>query len=195
MNLGLNRSCYLASSTLQRRGMKLSKLNRLFHRWGSIFISLPTLLIIVTGIFLLLRKEFVWIQPATQPGSSKELTVSFDEILEVASSVPEAEIHSWDDIGRLDVRPSKGMLKVRANNGWEIQLDSKSGDVLQVAYRRTGLIESLHDGSFFHDKVPLGLFLPSALVLLGLWLTGIYLFLLPSLTRKKRRLKKSVAAN
>ena len=173
--------------------MKLSKLNRLFHRWGSIIISAPVLLVIISGIILLLKKESAWIQPPTQSGSSKELVVSFDDILEKARSVPEAEIESWDDIVRIDVRPSKGMLKVRATNGWEIQLDSKTGEVLQVAYRRTDLIESLHDGTFFHDQAKLWLFLPSAVILLGLWLTGIYLFLLPSITRKKRRLKKSSA--
>lgn len=170
--------------------MKFSKFNRFFHRWGSIFVSAPILLVIVSGILLLLKKESNWIQPPTQPGSSNELTVSFDTILEQSQSVPEAEIKTWGDIARLDVRPSKGMLKVRATNGWEIQLDSKTGDVLQVEYRRTDLIESLHDGTFFHDKVKLWLFLPSALILLGLWLTGIYLFLLPSLIRKKSKKKR-----
>jgi len=169
--------------------MKLSKLNRFFHRWGSIIISAPVLLVIISGMILLLKKEAAWIQPPTQSGSSKELVVSFDAILEKARSVPEAEIESWDDIARLDVRPAMGMLKVRAANGWEIQLDSKTGEVLQVAYRRTDLIESLHDGTFFHDRAKLWLFLPSAVILLGLWLTGIYLFLFPSLTRKKRRKK------
>ena len=169
--------------------MKFTKLNRFFHRWGSIIISAPVLLVIISGIILLLKKESAWIQPPTQSGSSKELAVSFDEILEKAQSVPEAEIKSWDDIVRLDIHPSKGILKVRAANGWEIQLDTKTGNVLQVAYRRTDLIESLHDGTFFHDKVKLWFYLPSAVILLGLWVTGIYLFLLPSLARKKRRKK------
>jgi len=169
--------------------MKFSKLNRFFHRWGSILISVPVLLVIITGIILLLKKESNWIQPPTQPGGSTELTVSFDQVLEKVKAVPEAEVENWEDISRLDVRPGKGMMKVRANNGWEIQLDSKSGEVLQVAYRRTDLIESLHDGSFFHDYAKLWFFLPSAVILLGLWLTGIYLFLIPSMARRKRKKK------
>ena len=40
------------------------------------------------------------------------------------------------DIDRLDVRPGKGMLKVRCKNSWEVQIDANSGKVLQVAYRR-----------------------------------------------------------
>ena len=167
--------------------MKIAKFNRTFHRWASVAIALPLLLVILTGILLQLKKEVAWIQPPTQPGSSSELTLSFDRILEIAGSVPEAGIESWSDIDRLDVRPSKGMLKIRATNRWEIQLDSKTGDVLQVAYRRSDFIESLHDGSFFHEMVKLGIFLPSAVILLSLWLTGIYLFVLPHLVRRKRK--------
>jgi len=167
--------------------MKPAKFNRVFHRWVSVVISLPLLLVIGTGLLLLLKKDVAWIQPPTQRGSTKELGIIFDQVLASARSVPEADIKGWDDIDRLDVRPSKGMLKVRANNRWEIQLDAATGEVLQVAYRRSDLIESLHDGSFFHDKVKLFVFLPSAVLLLLLWVTGIYLFVLPFLVRRNRR--------
>ena len=80
-----------------------------------------------------------------------------------------------------------GIVKVRAENRWEVQVDAVTGEVLQVAYRRSDLIESLHDGSFFHDMVKLWVFLPCALLLLGLWVSGIYLFVLPYQTRRKRR--------
>jgi uncharacterized iron-regulated membrane protein len=167
--------------------MEVPKLNRVLHRWGSLLVAPPLLLVIVTGLMLLVKKEISWIQPTTKKGSTKELALGFDRILDISKTVPEAEIGSWKDIDRLDVRPSKGMLKVRAVTGWEIQIDAKNGEVLQVAYRRSDIIESLHDGSFFHDKVKMFVFLPAALILLGLLITGIYLFLLPHLTRRKRR--------
>jgi uncharacterized iron-regulated membrane protein len=174
--------------------MKLSKLNRDLHRWGSILIALPVAVIIVTGVILQLKKESGWIQPTTKEGSSRELSVSFDQILSATQSVPEAGVKSWDDIDRVDVRPSKGMLKVRCKNRSEVQLDTKTGDVLQVAYRRSDLIESIHDGSFFHDRVKLWVFLPVALVLGVLWMTGIYLFFLPYYAKwRKRRQKTRVA--
>jgi uncharacterized iron-regulated membrane protein len=166
--------------------MKLSKLNRDVHRWGSILIALPTAVIIATGVILQLKKEFTWIQPATQAGSSSELSLSFDRILAATQGVREAEVKSWDDIDRLDVRPGKRMLKVQCKNRWEVQLDARTGDVLQVAYRRSDLIESIHDGSFFHNHAKLRLFLPTALILGGLWVTGIYLFFLPYLAKWKR---------
>ncbi len=167
--------------------MKFAKSNRVAHRWGGLIVAAPLLVVILSGILLMLKKDLAWIQPPTQRGTTKELTLGFDRILEIAKSVPETKIDGWDDIDRLDVRPSTGMLKGRGKNGWEIQIDAATGDILQVARRRSDLIESLHDGSFFHDKARLWLFLPSAVVLLGLWLTGIYLFLLPSLARRKRR--------
>lgn len=167
--------------------MTPAKFSRVFHRWASLVVALPVLVVILTGFPLLLKKDLAWIQPPTLRGSSEKLTLSFDRILAIARTVPEAEIKDWADVDRLDVRPARKMLKVRANNRWEIQLDAGSGEILQVAYRRSDLIESLHDGSFFHDKVKLWVFLPSSLILLSLWLTGIYLFLLPHLIRRKRK--------
>ena len=171
--------------------MKLSKLNRVTHRWGSILILIPTAVILLSGTILQLKKEFAWIQPATNRGDATGASLSFDQILAVARDVPEAEVRDWDDIDRLDVRPSKGMLKIRCKNRWEIQLDANSGEVLQVAYRRSDLIESIHDGSFFHERVKLWVFLPAALVLGVLWLTGIYLFFLPYYAKWKKRRKQS----
>ena len=171
--------------------MKLSKLNRDVHRWGAILIALPVAVIIVSGVILQLKKEFAWIQPPTKEGSSDELSLSFDQILDATRRLQEAEVQRWDDIDRVDVRPDKRMLKVRCKNGWEIQLDAKTGEVLQVAYRRSDLIESIHDGSFFHDQIKLWVFLPTALVLGTLWLTGIYLFFLPYYARWKKGRKKA----
>jgi uncharacterized iron-regulated membrane protein len=171
--------------------VKVHLLNRVLHRWSALLIALPVLLVITTGIILQTKKEFRWVQPATQPGTGAVPSVPFERILDIAATVPEAEIRAWDDIDRLDVRPGQGMLKVRAKNRWEIQLDATSGDILQVAYRRSDLIESLHDGSFFHHKAKLWVFLPNGLVLLAMWLTGMYLFLLPYRVKRRRRRKQA----
>ena len=164
--------------------MNFAKTNRAFHRGGAICV--PLLLVISSGLILQLKKQIAWIQPPTREGVLREPGLTFDRILQVARSVPEAQIDGWEDIDRLDVRPAKGMLKVRGVNRWEVQIDSATGDVLQVAYRRSDLIESLHDGSFFHDKVKLLIFFPSGLILFSLWITGLYMFLRPYLIRRER---------
>ena len=166
---------------------KWSVLSRKSHRWGAVLVAVPFLVVIVTGILLQVKKEFAWIQPATQRGEATTPSISFKSILERARSVPEAEIQNWDDIDRVEVQPDKGIAKIRAKNRWEIQVDAETGELLQVAYRRSDLIESLHDGSWFHDNAKLGLFLPSAVVVFGLWWTGLYLFILPNWVRWQRK--------
>jgi len=165
----------------------LTTLNRKIHYWGSIIIAVPIAIALVTGVLLMLKKQSGWVQPPTVKGEKMGASITFDQILAVARTIPEAEIKTWSDIDRLDVRPGKGILKVRAENRWELQIDTNTGAVLQVAYRRSDLIESIHDGSFFADIVKLGVFLPSALVLIGLWITGMVLFFQPSLSRAKKR--------
>jgi uncharacterized iron-regulated membrane protein len=171
--------------------MKTAKWNRKLHRWGAVVVALPLIVILVTGVILQLKKSSGWIQPPSQTGLAGELTIGFDRILEVARSVPEAEVETWDDIDRLDVRPSKGMVKVRCRNRREIQIDTATGEILQVALRRSDLIESIHDGSFFHEGARLWVFLPAALVLTGLWFTGLYLFVRPYLVRRRNRAQRT----
>ncbi len=170
------------------RRLNLTRLNRKIHHWGSIAIAIPLVIVLVSGVLLLLKKEFAWIQPATVKGEQKDVSLTFDRILAVARTVPEAGIESWEDIDRLDVRPNKGMLKVRAKNNWEIQIDANTGKVLQVAYRRSDLIESIHDGSFFADFARLWIFLPAALVVIGLWITGIVIFFQHHKVKRRKRI-------
>ncbi len=166
--------------------MKFNVLNRKVHYWASIAVALPLLVMISSGIVLQLKKQSSWVQPPELSGTAGDPAIGFDQVLETCRGIAEMDVEGWSDINRLDVRPSKGMLKVWAKNNWEAQIDLRTGEVLQVAYRRSDLIESLHDGSFFHDAVKYGLFLPAGVILLLLWLTGIYLFLLPFLVRRRR---------
>ncbi len=162
------------------------RLNRKIHYWGAIICALPILVVLISGILLLLKKDFDWIQPSTIKTESRQTQLDFNDVFQIAATVKEAHIESWKDIDRFDVRPNKGVIKVRAKNQWEVQIDYANGEILQVAYRRSDFIESLHDGTFFHDLAKLGLFLPAAIILLVLWITGIYLFLLPYLAKKKK---------
>lgn len=160
---------------------------RRLHRIGALISAAPVLVILVSGLLLQLKKESSWIQPPTARGVGGAPEVSFAEVLEAARGVSEAGIETWDDVDRLDVRPAKGIVKVRAKSRWEVQVDTASGEVVQVAYRRSDLLESIHDGSWFHDRAKLWVFLPAAAVLLGLWITGTYLWLLPHLVRRRKR--------
>ncbi|PCI22621.1 MAG: hypothetical protein COB67_13295 [SAR324 cluster bacterium] len=178
----------------QSKSVNWKKWNRKIHYWGSLVIALPVLIVLLSGIVLQVKKQVSWVQPKTMRGEGKVPKLSFEKILKVAKTVPEAKIKKWKHIKKLDVRPKKGIIKILAKNKWEIQIDHQSGKVLQVEYRRSDLIEGLHDGSFFHEQAKLWLFLPSAVILLIIWITGIYLFLIPFMTKrnKKRRAEAAV---
>ena len=167
--------------------MTAAKLHRKLHRLGAILVLLPTAVIFTTGVLLQLKKDWTWVQPATVDGSAEELSIDWDAILEATRAIPEAEVDGWEDVDRIDVRPGRGMLKVRCNNRWEVQLDAATGAVLSSTYRRSDLIESIHDGSWFHDAAKLWIFLPAAFVLCGLWVTGAYLWWLPHGFRRRRK--------
>jgi len=164
----------------------LRKTSRSLHLWLSLVIFIPVIIVIGSGLLLQVKKEFDWIQPPTQKASNAYPTLSFERILQSASTVAEANIVTWEDIDRLDVRPNKGIIKVRGKNHWEIQLDAQSGDVLQVAYRRTDTIEAIHDGSWFFEGAKLWLFLPAAILLFVLWITGLVM-LFTTLKSKYRK--------
>lgn len=159
--------------------------NRKLHHWLSVAAALPVLVILATGILLHLKKDFAWIQPPERKGAGKAPAVSMDGILAACRAVPEAKVTGWDDIARIDVRPAKGMLKVTTRDAWEIQLDAETGALLQSAFRRSDLIEALHDGSWFHPAVKRWVFLPAGLALSVLWITGVFLFLQPFRARRR----------
>ena len=164
---------------------------RKIHKWGAILIALPFLIVLITGLFLQVKKEFTWIQPPSQAGTIAYQTpdIGFEQILQISKSDKEANISSWEDIDRLDVRPDDGIVKVRSTENWELQIDLGTGAVLSSMKRRSGIIESLHDGSWFHDQAKLWVFLPSGIVVTILWITGIYLFFLPYFAKRRNRKK------
>jgi uncharacterized iron-regulated membrane protein len=164
--------------------------SRKLHRWGALLVCVPLLLVILSGLLLQVKKQFTWIQPATIQGSGTTPEIDWQQVFDSTSSVADAEVNSWSDIDRVDVRPGKGMAKVQCKNRWEVQVDLQTGEVLASNYRRSDFIESLHDGSFFSQPAKLWVFLPTGLVLLGLWCTGVYLWWLPIGVKRSKRRKR-----
>lgn len=170
-------------------GLKPQILLRKIHHWGSIIVALPLLLMIGAGILLMLKKEVTWIQPETVRGEQAGVPpLSLEELFNAARTVPEATDWRWNELERVDFKPGKGVVKFVGQNNYEVQVDTHSGAILQVAYRRSDIIESLHDGSFFSDATKLYMFLPAGLVLFILWGTGIYLFFLPRIKKRQKKI-------
>jgi len=166
--------------------MRLSILSRRLHRWGAVAVFVPLALVVSTGLLLQVKKQVPWVQPAEQRTDATTPDIEWGLMLAAAKGIPGAGVESWADIDRVDVRPAKGLLKVVTKSRWEVQIKIDDGTILQTAYRRSDLIESLHDGSFFGDPVKLWIFLPAGAVLFCLWMTGAWLWLLPYSVKWKR---------
>lgn len=164
----------------------LRQISRRLHLWFAAAIIIPALIVFGSGILLQVKKQSDWVQPPTTKGVGSVPTLSFEQVVEIVSNIPEMHVTDWQQIDRIDVRPDKGIMKVLADNGWEAQIDAQKGDVLQVAYRRSDLIESIHDGSWFADFAKLWIFLPAGILLFFMWVSGGVLLY----TTLKSKLKK-----
>ena len=172
--------------------MHFNVLNRKVHYWASAIAAIPLLIIICTGSILQLKKHWSWVQPPEQRGSVKAPVIELSGILAALKSEPSLGVSSWDDVNRLDVRPDRGIVKAWLRSDWEAQIDLGTGEIKQIAFRRSDWIESIHDGSIFGDVVKLGLFFPTALTLLLLWLGGMWMWVYPFLARKRVRKAKAL---
>lgn len=177
-------------------GMKISKLIRDIHHWGSPVLMLPLGVMIIAGLFLMVKKDFDWIQPPTQRSAvasegAPDRTLA--ELYEAAAAIETLEITAWDQFDRIDVRADRGVVKFVAPNRWEAQIDIATLEVVSLEYRRSDLIEQIHDGSFFADWVKTFIFLPAGVLLLVLWLTGIWMFFDPHIKRYQRKKRRAAS--
>jgi len=175
-----------------KRYIKSLRSLRLWHRYLGITLALLLLISAVTGILLSWKKEFDVIQPSTQKGVAKDLVdwKPIHELADIASTHFYEIYPSQKDnpIARLDVRPSKGVMKVvYENENWEVQVDGASGEILSVAQRNSDWIESIHDGSIISDlfKLISMNFLGVGLILL--LTSGLWLWYGPGLIRKWKK--------
>lgn len=167
--------------------MSINRVTRRTHYWASAVAAIPVLIILVSGVMLQLKKQWDWVQPAEVRGTGTVPVIGLPHILATVRSAPDLGVSGWDDVSRLDIRPDRGLAKVSLKSGWEVQVDLGTGALLQTAYRRSDLIESLHDGSWFlGDISKLGIFLPTGATLLVLWVTGMWMFWVTWRGRRRR---------
>ncbi len=173
--------------------MKAQVLFRKLHYWGAFIIAVPLVIIIGAGILLMLKKEIEWIQPPNQYGIERNAVpmASMQALFDAAATVKKAGFTDWNQLERADLKPGKGIIKFVSSTNWEVQVDTHTAKVLHVAQRRSDVIESIHDGSWFADWMKLGLFLPVGIAFFILWLTGVYLFVLTEYKKFMKRKKGS----
>lgn len=163
------------------------RFNRRLHYWLAVIVFVPTFIVFASGLILQVKKQVEWVQPSTQkgtqPNTSVQQPITIPRVLTIVKGIQSIHVSDWSDISKVDVRPHKAMLKVITEDNWEVQLDLYSGEVLQIAERRSDWIEAIHDGSFFHSEAKLWLFLPNGILLFLMWVSGLIMFF-PTLRKK-----------
>ena len=164
---------------------------RVWHRWLGTALAIFLIISAVTGILLSLKKQVDVLQPPTQKGVSQSLDswMPIDSIAQLATvAFHNAHPAQYDNyIDRMDVRPSKGIVKVLFERGyWEVQIDGTSGEVMSIAKRHSDWIEHLHDGSIISEVFKLISMNLLGFGLLILISTGLWLWYGPKRVRKMR---------
>ncbi len=149
----------------------------------------------VTGILLTWKKE-LQLQPPTQ----KEIHIDASSFLSIYQIQQIAKIHAMHDlqldsaINRIDIRPEKGIAKIRFTNHFtEIQVSLQSGKIMSVKTRTADIIERIHDGSIldfiFNTKNDPSKKVYSTLTSIGLLVlsfSGFWLWINPRRIRNKK---------
>lgn len=177
--------------TLQKITISLRQF-RSYHKIIGLSIAFFVLISATTGILLALKKDVPLLQPPTLKGESSSM-LDWKPLEELAQRGIDGLVKAYPEqvgnkIDRLDVRPSKGVVKVLFEKGWwEVQVDGTTGAVLSVAKRHSDWIEALHDGSIVSDLFKLISMHYLGLGLLVMLVTGLWLWYGPKRYRKLKR--------
>lgn len=188
--------------TTHKRSSRILRLFRRVHRQIAIVLFVFFLIVSLSGLMLGWKKNsFGLIQPQTTKGTTSNLSdwLPWDSLTRIAIKTLHDSVSPKlsPSLDRIDARPSKGMIKfVFDDDYWEVQLDGKTGNVLQIDQRRSDIIENIHDGAildviFNTEDEPFKLSYTSIMgtALLLLIITGGWLWFGP---KKMRRDKQTV---
>lgn len=167
----------------------IRKYLRKWHRWLGIAAAVPAGIILISGTVLMLRREIPALQPPAARGSAPGYSLGWPAVLEASRGVADAEVAEAGDISKVVLLPKAGVFQVRARNGWQIQVDAHTGAVLDARKRWTGWWIQLHEGTLFSLTASYALFLPASVLLVFLWLSGVWL----SFPRRPAQPKRGVS--
>jgi uncharacterized iron-regulated membrane protein len=169
---------------------------RTWHRAIGVVAAFIFLLITTSGLLLIWKKNSNgYLLAETMKGSNMNANnwISLHDLQITGINILKEKLPGMDTtIDRIDVRPDKGMAKVRFKNHYHaLQIDLATGQLLYFEIRRADFIEKLHDGSLFDEwlgsnfiKLSYGSL--AGLSLLFLSVSGFFLWVNP---RRIRQIK------
>lgn len=165
-------------------GQKIYRTMVQVHLWIGVLFSAVLLVISITGILLNHKTEL-----GLMPDVSSKPTADFPQALplpELSRIALEAagETKGVAAIDRMDVRPKKGLVKVRLRDPstTEVTVDIYTGKVLHTGARSDVFMEKLHSGELLGDRWIL-LSDAGAAICILLILTGYWQWIWPRLRK------------
>jgi uncharacterized iron-regulated membrane protein len=154
----------------------------LLHRWLGVTVGLVLMLSSITGLLLLVKKDYDWIQPPTmecESGTAEQLQ-PMAKVFEAVFALGLPQFRDEADILKVDFRPSKRLHKVVSrHDDYEVQVCAISLRTSKPSVRRSDWLERLHDGSWFGDLAHDRVMPVVALILLFLASSGYVMWLFP----------------
>jgi uncharacterized iron-regulated membrane protein len=149
------------------------------HLWLGVVLSGMLLIIAISGI-LLNHKVRLGLMPDVRQEAAADLAQALPMADLVRLAGEAAPAAAGTGVDRLDVRPRRGIMKVRYRDRvvTEVTLDIHSGSVLHVGERNDVFLEKLHSGEIFGEN---GILLSdfAAIVIVLLVISGYWLWLFP----------------
>jgi uncharacterized iron-regulated membrane protein len=165
------------------------------HKWIGIVLGLVLMMSAVTGVLLLVKKDYHWIQPGTQRGTEgpSEKLAPIHDVYQAIFALDLPEFQSEADIDRIDFRPDKRVHKVRSiHDNLEVQVDAISCAILgDVNVRRSDWLETIHDGQFFGEFVHDYIMVIVAIATVVLAFTGYLIWLWPKILKRRARKRRA----
>lgn len=176
---------------------KVLRIFRKIHRTTGAFLFVFFFIVSITGLLLGWKKHSGGLLlPKSYQGTSGDLKdwLPLDSLQTVALNILRDSLPPGlsEELDRLDIRQDKGIIKfVFTGHFYEIQLDGATGQLLQIAVRRSDYIEKIHDGSILdyylgtgNGEIKLVYTTIMGLALLTFTITGFWLWYGPKRMRK-----------
>lgn len=144
---------------MHKKITKIAAQTRWFRAWHKAIGAVAAfffILIAGTGLLLIWKKNSNgYLLAETMNGSNNDANfwISLSDVQSAGVHILKEKLPGMDTtIDRIDVRPDKGMAKVRFKNHYHaLQIDLATGNLLYLEKRRADFIEKLHDGSLFDE--------------------------------------------
>ena len=185
----------------RKKAARFLRFFRSIHRQIAIILFMFFFIVCVSGLLLGWKKNsFGIILPKDAKGTSQDVStwLPWDSLQSIAFRTLHDSVSPTlsTALERIDARPGKGIIKfVFDDDYWEVQLDGKTGAVMQIDQRRSDIIENIHDGTILdvlfntdNDEFKLSYTTIMGGSLLMLTVTGFWLWYGP---KKLRRGKKT----